>query len=312
MNRKIAIVVSIVVVVAAASTAYAFGKLKVVASIPSLASITEMVGGDNVDVSSITRGSQDAHYIEAKPSYMVKLSRADLLVYSGMELEIGWLPVLIKGARNSKVAVGSEGHLNASQVLSEEERLGKPSGEVDRSMGDVHPSGNPHYLLNPDHGLKAGELIAGRLSELDPENKDSYRKNCREFKSMMERKISEWEERASVLEGKKVVCYHPHWSYLLHWLGMENAGYVEAKPGIPPTARHSRKVINMIKDKGIKVVIVSSWKEPSKARKVADSAGAELIILPGEVGAMEGSEDYVKWIEFMVDTLVESPLGKEE
>lgn len=309
MKKTIAIVISVFAVVAAVSTAYAFGKLKVVSSIPSLASITESVGGDNVKVSSITRGVQDAHYIEAKPSYMVKLSRADLLIYSGMQLEIGWLPLLKKGCRNSKLT--GDGLLKVSSVLSEDDKLGKP-GEVDRSMGDVHPEGNPHYLLDPYHGLSAAKLIAGRLSDLDPDNKEEYQSNYKEYKSRLAKKIKEWEKEAKALDGDKVVCYHPHWTYLLNWLGMQNAGFVEVKPGIPPTARHSMKVIDMIKEKDIKVVLVSSWKEPGKARKVAESAGAELIILPGEVNSMPGTDSYIKWIGYIVDALVESPLGKDE
>ncbi len=310
MKKNIAVFACLFVLLTAVS-AYAFGKLQVVASVPSLASITESVGGDNIKVSTITRGVQDAHYIDAKPSYIGTLSRADLLVYSGMELEIGWLPILIKGARNSKVAVGSEGHLNVSRVLSEDEILDKVSGEVDRSMGDVHPLGNPHYLLNPYHGLKAGRLIADKLTELDPDNKQEYEKELEKFETELKAKIEEWEEKAEPLKGRKVVCYHPHWSYLLNWLGLENDGYVEKRPGIPPTARDSMKVIEKIKEKNIEVIIVSSWKEPSKARKVAEAAGAELLILPGEVGAMPGADSYIEWIDYLVNTLASSPVGKE-
>ena len=144
------------------------GKLNIVTTLPSLASITESIGGDYVKVYSITRGAQDAHYVEAKPSYMIKLNKADLLIYSGLELEIGWLPLLIQGSRNNKVTVGSSGNLNAAAALSVENILEKPQGEVDRSMGDVHPGGNPHYLLNPNNAMLVAELIAERIILFKP------------------------------------------------------------------------------------------------------------------------------------------------
>lgn len=278
-------------------------KLNVVASLPCLASITMSLGGDRVEVSSITRGVQDAHYVEAKPSYMVTLSKADLLIYSGLELEIGWLPLLIQGARNNKVAVGARGNLNASQALAPGDLLEKPRGEVDRSMGDVHPMGNPHYLLDPHMGLKAAKLIADRLAELDHEHQADYQRNLGTFQKDLSGRIAQWEAAAAGVKGLEVVCYHPHWSYLLNWLGLKNAGYIELKPGIPPTPKHKEQIIKLVRDRKIKLVIVSSWKDPTAAREVAKAGGASLLILPGEVGAMKGTEDYLSWINFCVTAL---------
>jgi len=281
-------------------------KLKVVTSVPSLASITEMVGGDLVQVESITRGVQDTHFVEAKPSYMVMLNRADLLIYNGMELEMGWLPLLIRGARNQKIAPGSPGHLNASLALLEEDILERVRGEVDRTMGDVHPLGNPHWLLNPHHGLKAGKLIAAKLIELDHKNRETYERNLEKFERELTNRIADWETRAKPLRGLEVVCYHPHWSYLVGWLGMVNAGFIELRPGIPPAPRHQMEIINLMQQKNIKLAIISSWKEPSRARVVADQAGAELLVLPGEVQALPGTDDYFAWIEYMVAKLIEA------
>lgn len=278
-------------------------KLNIVTTLPSLASITESIGGDYVKVYSITRGSQDAHYVEAKPSYMIKLNKADLLIYSGLELEIGWLPLLIQGARNNKVSVGSRGNLNASSVLPHDLILEKPQGEVDRSMGDVHPGGNPHYLLNPYNGLLVANLIAGRLKALDPEHSDQYDDNLLQFEEVLNSKIQQWENSASSLPGEKIVCYHTHWSYLLNWLKIEQKGYIELRPGIPPTPKHKQEIIQIIQENQIKVVLVSSWKEPTKAREVANATGAHLLILPGEVNAMKGSDTYIKWIDYMVTQL---------
>jgi zinc/manganese transport system substrate-binding protein len=262
------------------------GELNIITTLPSLASITKSIGGDLVEVKSLTKGSQDAHFIEAKPSLMFILNKADLLIYSGLELEIGWLPLLIQGARNSKVAAGSRGSLNASDALSKTNILEKPKGEVDRTMGDVHPLGNPHFLIDPHNALLVAELIAHKLIELDIDNKDTYEKNLKVFCQNLKSKISMWENQFSFLKGKDIVCYHPHWSYLLEWMNLKNAGYIELRPGIPPTPRHKKEIIDIMKEKNIKVVVVSSWKEPTIANEVAGDVNARLLILPGEVDAM--------------------------
>lgn len=285
--------------------------LNIVTTLPSLASITRSIGGEHVEVYSITRGVQDAHYIEAKPSYMVKLNRADLLIYSGLELEIGWLPLLIQGARNHDVTPGAAGSLNASQAISNANILERPRGEVDRSMGDVHPSGNPHFLLNPYLGIKVAELITDKLIELDPDHMDIYDDNFNKFRNELQDKITEFESKAEVLKNRELICYHVHWSYLLNWLKINVAGYVELRPGIPPTPRHKRDIINLMKRKNMKMVIISSWKDPTKAQEVANAAEAELIILPGEVNAMPGTESYIEWLDYMVRNLVDLSIAVE-
>jgi len=282
------------------------GELYVVTTLPSLASITQSIGGEYIDVYSITRGVQDAHYVEAKPSFMLKLNKADLLIYSGLELEIGWLPLLIQGARNDEVTVGARGNLNASLALSGNSILEKPRGEVDRSMGDVHPSGNPHYLLNPSNAVDVAYLITEKLCELDPEHKTQYRKNSDLFIKQLEDKIEEFEKQTAHLRGQEVVCYHVHWSYFLDWLGIKSAGYIELRPGIPPSPKHKREIIELIEENQIMVVIVSSWKEPTKAEEVAEISGANLVILPGEVNAMENTEDYLSWVEYLTTHLIDA------
>jgi ABC-type Zn uptake system ZnuABC Zn-binding protein ZnuA len=286
------------------------GDLYVVTTLPSLASITQSIGGEFIDVYSITRGVQDAHYVEAKPSYMMKLNKADLLIYSGLELEIGWLPLLIQGARNDEVTVGARGNLNASLALPEEAILERPRGEVDRSMGDVHPMGNPHYLLNPNNAIDVTYLITDKLCELDPEHKTQYRKNSEQFIKQLKKKIDDLQEKAADLRGKELVCYHVHWSYFLNWLGIESAGYIELRPGIPPTPKHKEEIIQMITEHNIKVVIISTWKEPTRAEEVAKSSGATLLILPGEVSAMESADDYVSWVEYLTRQLVDAFTGE--
>ncbi|MCK4558144.1 MAG: zinc ABC transporter substrate-binding protein [Calditrichia bacterium] len=286
-------------------------ELNIVTTLPSLASITKSIGGEHVEVYSITRGVQDAHYIEAKPSYMVKLNRADLLIYSGLELEIGWLPLLIQGARNHDVTPGASGHLNASLAISTSNILEKPRGEVDRSMGDVHPAGNPHYLLNPYYGIKVAEQITDKLIELDPSHMDVYDSNFEQFRTELQKKITEFETEAAILKGIELVCYHVHWSYLLNWLDIKAAGYVELRPGIPPTPRHKKEITALMKRKNLKIVIISSWKDPTKAEEVADVAEAKLLILPGEVNAMPGADSYIEWLDYMVRNLVDVAIEVE-
>ena len=305
MNIKFIIFITFLICLNSWTPAWA-KRLDVVTTLPSLASITEYIGDKHIKVYSITRGVQDAHYLEAKPSYMTKLHKADLLIYSGLELEIGWLPLLIQGARNNKITVGSKGNLNASSILSFDDILEKPMGEVDRSMGDVHPAGNPHYLLSPYNALLVAELIGDRLVELDPDHAKWFKENLLKFKDLLTQKITELEKMAEGIKGRNLVCYHVHWSYLLNWLNLKAVGYIELRPGIPPTPRHKQEIIQLMEQKKIQVVIISSWKDPAKAQEVANLTGAQLVILPGEVNAMEGADDYFSWIEYMVTQLQEA------
>ncbi len=281
-------------------------KLKVITTLPSLASITKSVGGEYIDVSSISKGSQDAHYIEAKPSYMVKLNKADLLIYSGLELEIGWLPLLIQGARNPELTQGSKGNLNASLALTSKDIIDKPRGEVDRSMGDVHPAGNPHYLLYPGNAISVARLVAERLEQLDPTHQNEYQNNLNAYISTLEEKIKILETKAAGLKGKKVICYHPDWNYMLNWLQIESVGYIELRPGIPPTPKHKREICHMMQEREIGVVLVSTWKEPTIAKEVAKEVNADLLILPGEVQSVKTGNEYIAWIEGIVEELVAS------
>ena len=276
------------------------GKLRVVTTLPSLASLAKSIGDGAIEVQSITTGAQDAHYVEAKPSYMVQLNKADLLIYSGLDLEIGWLPLLIQGARNPRVVVGAKGNLNAASAIPPEAIVERPKGEVDRSMGDVHPMGNPHYILNPWNALHVAELIAEKLIELDPDHKELYEKNAHNFKSLLEDSIKVWENRMANLRRQEVVCYHPHWSYLLSWMGISTVGYLEPRPGIPPTPKHKKEIIELIEARNIKAIIISTWREPTPAREVANQAQAKLLVLPGEVGAVPEASDYVSWISYLV------------
>jgi zinc/manganese transport system substrate-binding protein len=282
------------------------GKVRIVTTTPDLAAIAEAVGGGRVEVRSIAKGYQDPHYVAAKPSYMRTLNRADLLVYTGLELEVGWLPLLIRGARNPKVVLGAAGHLDASEGIRV---LEVPSGHVDRSMGDVHPEGNPHYMLDPRNGLVVAEAIRARLEDLAPEDREALVGNSERFKRNLEGRIREWEARADGLSGRKVVTYHKQWEYLTHWLGLEIADQVEDKPGIPPSPRHIANLVRRMKSEGIRIVICSNTVDPKPAEQVAERAGAQLLILPMSVGGEPGIETYADLFDTIVSQIASAFSG---
>src|SRR5438046_1838653 len=256
--------------------------LHVVSSIPTLGSLAKEVGGNHVEVESLGKGYQDPHFVEPKPNLMLVLNRADLLLHVGLELEIGWLPPLVLGSRNPKIQPGELGNLDASRSIPV---LDVPTTKNDRSMGDIHPQGNPHYWLPPGNARVLAKEIANRLSQLDPEGKATYDKNLANFLSRVDAKEKEWASLAGRLRGIKVATYHKSWSYVSHWLGMEEIGYVEPRPGIPPTASHTAQLIELMKKSGVKMVIVDSFYPSTTARFVADNARVRLVVAPSNVGA---------------------------
>jgi len=283
-------------------------KLNVVASLPDLASLARAVGGDHINVSSVALGVQDPHYLEAKPSYEINLSKADLLIYNGLSLEIGWLPLLVQDSRNPRIISGAKGSLCASTAL--DRILEKPTGEVDRSMGDIHPEGNPHYLLDPRNGLKIAALIRDKLSELDPSNAGDYSKNYAQFETMMNEKIKQWESQAAALKGMKVITYHKEWEYFADWLGLNIAGNVEEKPGIPPGPQHKQWLIDKIKNDRIKIIIAANY-DPSisTAERLASETGATLLILPAATGGEPGINDYPQLFDYIISKLLQAQGG---
>jgi zinc/manganese transport system substrate-binding protein len=257
-------------------------ELRVVSSIPTLGSLAKEVGGDRIRVESLGKGSQDPHFVEPKPSLMLTLNRADLLLHVGLELEIGWLPPLILGSRNPNIQNGEPGNLDCSQAI---DLLDVPSTKVDRSQGDIHPQGNPHYWVPPENAKRVAALIAGRLAQLDPEGKATYEKRLADFTARVDAKAREWAPLVEKLRGTKVATYHKSWTYVSKWLGLEEVGYVEPKPGIPPDPSHLARLIRHMKSEGAKLLLMESFYSRSIATLVAEKAGARLLILPTDVGA---------------------------
>jgi len=275
-------------------------EIRIVTTTEDIASITTEIGRDKVEVSAITRGYQDTHYIEAKPSYMVKANRADLLIYQGLELEVGWLPLLIRGARNPQIMPGGKGLLNLSSAIVP---LEVPVGEVDRSRGDIHPLGNPHYHLDPENGLMMASAIAEKLKELDPENAAGYTDNWNRFRQKLESKIIEWQSRLDAIPDKRVVTYHTTWSYFLHRFGIQSVGTLEDKPGVPPSPRHLADLANKMNREKIKIILAANYHETRFSELLASKTGARILSMPVSTGGVDEVTDYIGLFDYLVERM---------
>ena len=274
----------------AALSAVAQAKLNVVATLPDFGAIAEEIGGDKVKVTSIARGTEDQHFVDAKPSYIRVLNQADVLIEGGAELEIGWLPPLVNGARNAKILSDAPGHV----VLSRGIRLLEvPTGPVDRSMGDVHPLGNPHYSLDPANGKIIAATLAEAFTRLDLPNAQFYQANLEKFNHRLDTKLSEWTKLLEPFRGTKVVTYHKSFNYFLEHFGLELAGTIEPKPGIEPSPSYINALIPRLKGEGVKLVLIEPFRPRKTPEYVAKAIGAKLILLPGAVGGNEKVKDYI-------------------
>lgn len=280
----------------------AFAKIKVVASTADIQAMVHVVGAEQIELAGIAKGSMDPHYLEAKPSYMVKLRDADLLIVNGLSLEIGWLQSLIRGARNPKVNPGSQGYLDLGTLIKP---LEKPTGSLSRAMGDVHPDGNPHFTLDP---IRMGELavkVANKLGELDSVNKDSYMTRAKTYQTRLGEKTKEWQARLEKSGVKKVITYHPSLNYFLDRYNLEPATHIETKPGVPPTTQHILDVIRIVKKENIKVALVDNFFDTKIAERIAKespelkvkSVGISVDSAPGLNTIEDVQEQLVKAVE---------------
>ncbi len=263
----------------------AHAKLNVVTTIPDLRFIADQVGKEYISVESIAKGTQDPHAIEAKPSFMVKVSRADLVVAIGLDLEMGWLPSIILGSRNPKIKSGSSGYLEVGALVQPLEVM---HGEVTRADGDVHPAGNPHVTLDP---LRAGQVaifLAQRLGELDPTHASLFKQNAEKFKADLEVKTKIWKARIEKSGVKAVVTYHKTFTYFLDRFKIENPAILEPKPGIPPTSGHILKVIEIIRDQKVPVVLIENYFDPTVTQKISQSVKVRSAVVPVSVDGASG------------------------
>jgi zinc/manganese transport system substrate-binding protein len=293
-----AVIAALLMLVVGAGRAEA--KVHVVTSIETFADLARQVGGDRVEVKSLSRGYMDPHFVEPKPSLVIDLNRADLLVHVGLELEIGWLPPLVLGSRNDKLQLGMPGNLDASQKIPV---LDVPTTKVDRSMGDIHPQGNPHYWIPPDNALIIAREIADRLTQIDSGGAATYRANLTKFEEAVGKRRVEWEKRAASVKGTKVVTYHKSWSYVSKWLGLVEVGYVEPKPGIPAPPSHIAALIGLMQREGVKEILMESFYPRNTVQLVAQKAGARMLVLPSDVGATPEIKDYFALVDAVVNML---------
>ena len=276
-------------------------KLKVVASTSDIAALATAVGGPDAEVSSIAKGTQDPHYVEAKPSFMVAIRDADLLVINGLSLEIGWIPSLIKGARNPNVNPGGRGYVELGKWI---EPIELPTGSVTRAMGDVHPDGNPHFTLDP---VRLGDLairLAEKMGEVDTKNKDAYLQRAQTFKATLQEKTKSWQSRIAALKNKKLITYHPSLNYFMQRFGLSVENYIENKPGIPPTAQHTLDLIRIMKTAGIKLVLVDNFFDTKVAERIAkDVPGAKVVSVGIAVGSTPDLKSSIDVIEQLVKVI---------
>jgi zinc/manganese transport system substrate-binding protein len=269
-----------------AFAAPASAELNVVATLPWIGSLAGDLGKDHVKVATLVKSNQDPHYVEAKPSMIVEVRRADILMYNGLDLEVGYLPVLTESSRNPKVQPGTPGNLDCSQFVNPIER----PVSVSRSMGDVHPLGNPHYHLSPSNILKVAEGIAERLSGVDPANSDFYRKNLASFQERFKEKQKEWAHHD--LRGKKFLPYHKFFEYPANEFVFEIVGYVEPKPGIPPSAGYVEKIIETIRKVKPDAILITNYSGEKEARFLSEKTGVKFIVVPHDVGATPACKDW--------------------
>jgi zinc/manganese transport system substrate-binding protein len=269
-------------------------KLNVVATLPDFGSIAESIGGDKIKVTSIARGAEDPHFVDARPSFIRVLNQADVLIEGGADLEIGWLPPLVSGARNSKIVGTAPGHVILSRGLT---LLEVPNAPVDRSQGDVHPGGNPHYWLDPANAKPMAARLAEVFSQLDSANASHYAANLKQFNAALDDKLAAWVKQLEPFKGTKVVTYHKSFDYLLKRFGFELAGTLEPRPGLEPSPTHISGLIPRMKSDGVKLVVIETFRPRRTPERVANDAGAKLLVLPSSVGGVPQVKDYFALID---------------
>jgi ABC-type Zn uptake system ZnuABC Zn-binding protein ZnuA len=282
-------------------------KLHVVASTEDMASLAQEVGGGEIDVVSIAKGYQDPHFVDAKPSYLLKLRGADLLIVVGLELEVGWLPPLLTNARNTNIVPGYSGYLDASQGCHV---LQKPTGTVDRSLGDIHPFGNPHYWTDPENGRIIAQHVADKLEELDPPHAQIYRDNLARFEARLTVKEKEWDAMAAAFKGVKVITYHNSWPNFAEHFGIEVVNHIEPKPGIPPSPTHVEELINQIRREKIPLLLIEPYFDDKLPQKIANEAGAKMLIFPPSVGGESEIKTYFDLFDHDLKLLKDAVGGK--
>ena len=275
-------------------------RLNIVVSTPDLASVAREVGGDLITLTTLTRPTEDPHFVDAKPSFIVKLNHADAVIEGGAELELGWLPPLLDGARNEKLAAGAPGHISCAEGL---QLLEIPSS-LDRSKGDIHAAGNPHYMIDPVNAKAVAAHICEAFCKLDSGSAAAYRANLAKFSAKLDTKLEEWQKSLAPFRGKQMVAYHNMWPYFARRFGLVSELFLEPKPGIPPTPAHLSEVITKMKTEKIGVILLEPFQNRKTAESVASETGAKVVAVTQYPGGVKGTEaGYVEMIDYIVAAL---------
>lgn len=275
-------------------------QLRVVTSTTDLFDIARSVGKNRIVAAHIGEGYQDPHFVEAKPSFVLQLQKADVWAFVGLDLEIGWMSLLLDGARNPRIRPGGTGYVDVSRAIPV---LDMVRGNIDRSQGDVHPLGNPHYWLDPKNARLIASLFRDKFSELDPKNAAEYEANAAAFVERLDAAEKEWAADLASIKGKPVVAWHTSWRYFAEYTGMNIVGFMEPKPGVPPSPSHLAGLIQTMKRTGAKVIIMEPFYEKRTADFVAGKTGARVLVLPPSVGGLKGLDDYIAVMRYDVQQL---------
>jgi ABC-type Zn uptake system ZnuABC Zn-binding protein ZnuA len=298
---KRSIGLAILLVAAAAGTSQAASKIDVVTATEDLAAISREIGGDRVNVDSIAKGYQDPHFVEAKPSFLLKLQKASLLEVVGLQLEIGWLPPLQTQSRNNKIQVGAAGYLDLSQFC---QILEIPTGQLTRAMGDVHPLGNPHYWLDPENGRRIAKAMQAKFAEMQPADAAYFAQRYADFDQRLSAAEKGWEAKIAPYRNRKVITYHKSWPNFCERFGLDVVDYVEPKPGIPPTPSHTLDVINTMKRENVKLILVEPYFDLRTPNSIAQATGGEVVVLMPSVGGVKEITSYFQLFDYDINLIV--------
>jgi zinc/manganese transport system substrate-binding protein len=300
MNRLPSFV-SVACLLAFAAASPSSAAINVITTTEDLAALVREAGGDKIKVEALARGYQDPHFVEPKPSFILKLHSAQLLVAVGRELEVGWLPRLVEQSRNAKVQPGADGYLDASLTAK---ILDVPTGPITRAMGDVHPTGNPHYWLDPDNGRRMAQAIRDKLSSMSPGDAAYFGARFADFDRRLAEAQKRWDALMAPYKGRKVVTYHRSWTNFCDRFGLDVVGYVEPRPGIPPSPAHTLKLIAEMKRLGVKTLLVEPYFDLKTPQSIGRETGAKVVVLLPSVGGEKEVTDYIKLFDYDVDLLV--------
>ena len=301
--KKFAIILPALLAGIVLSAAPARAALKVVATTQDLESLAKEVGGDKVETESLAKGYQDPHQVEPKPSFVLKLNKADLLIVVGRELEIGWLPPLINQARNPKIQPSADRYLDASNFAH---ILEIPTGQITRAMGDVHPQGNPHYWLSPENGRRIAQGIQKKLAEISPADAPYFAQRYADFDRRLAEAEKRWNTEMAPYRGTKIVTYHRSWPNFVETYGLNVVGYVEPKPGIPPSPSHTFELTQEMKKDNVKMIIIEPYFDSKTPNAIGRDTGAQVVTLAPSVGGAKGAPvgDYIQLFDYDVRMLV--------